>query len=330
MQLDENTANSVAVRPTAEAAGAVRWFRERDLGGGITGTTMDADYLNDLLGVMIAVLAAGSITRTKGASGDDDLLDAIKAIIGINRPQSTLDGYLKRTAAGIIQLQPLVGNDVACAIDDTVLRNTGAISFNMAADLEGSEAASTAYYFYLRNDAGSLDAQISATAPDLPGGTKPGFKNGDATRRCVGSMWNDDNQDFPLCTWQPGGVVLLHAHGDDHEHVPASSGPAWADQALNIPLCALAVHVTARLSTASGGTTSIGASDAATNPDGSKLGANGHENLAGVKTAVGQQLYQDTNAVLPIEDPAVPAISWEGDELDELAVIGWVDLFAPR
>lgn len=79
MQLDENTPNSVVVRPAAAAAGSeARWFREKATG--ITGTTLPQDWFNDILGNIRALWAAVGITRTKGASGDSDLTDAIRLL----------------------------------------------------------------------------------------------------------------------------------------------------------------------------------------------------------------------------------------------------------
>lgn len=247
MQLDDKTANAVITRPTADAAGAQRWFRARDLGGGITGTTMEEDYLNDMLGNIIALLAAGSITRTKGASGDSDMADAVKAIVGVNSPQDTLSGQLFRVSNSVYEMRPSNGADVIVGIDNKILKTTGNLTWDMALDLDGSENASEALYLYVRDNAGVLDEQISATVPDLPGGTKPGFKSGDATRRCVGSTWNDVGQDLVAAIHGPGGEVRFSNLDADHQLSPdATSSASWKTQAVNLPISAahmlLGVH----------------------------------------------------------------------------------------
>ncbi len=340
MQLDDQTANAVTVRPTAAIAGALRWFRKRDLGGGITGTTMEQDYLNDHLGNVIAILAAAGISRTKGAAGDSDMLKAIKSIIAQGAGSSTLNGQLKRTAAGIIQLRPIVGTKVSVGIDNIVLNNTGAISFDMASHLEGGESASVALYLYLRNQSGSLDQQISATAPDLPGGTKPGYKGGDATRRCVGSTWNNIAQDFVECTWLPGGDVLFHSHDGDHEHNLGLLGNGWVSQSVNLPLCASAMRVLHH-QISNDQTVALAASDATTSPTVQKriLGTNAgeilfHMTIDSSSNRGGSAL----DGLLPVANIAAPAFKWTTygvtlsgtDPINEVVIKGYHDLFAPR
>jgi len=338
MQLDENTANSVAVRPTALAPGAVRWFRERDLGGGITGTTMDADFLNDVLGNLIAVLAAGGVTRTKGAGGDDDLLDAIKVILGITAQQGTLHGHLKRTAAGIVQLQPVSGTDVAIGVNNLVMRNTGPITWDMASDLEGGESASTAYYLYARVLGGAIDPQISATPPDLQGGAKPGYKNGDISRRCVGSIWNKANQDFINCTWLPGGQVLFHEHDASHEHaLLVTQITSWREVALNLPVSALSARINASGEWTSGAGMAVYAAEGASSvlSDASNDPSTDPEILAahvvdGTSNKDGFGIQFD----LPIITPAAPKLAYGLTEdlvnTHMALVLGYTDIFAPR
>ena len=334
MQLDDQTANAVITRPTAAAPGAQRWFRARDLGGGITGTTMEEDYLNDHLGSVIAVLAAGGVTRTKGAAGDSDMLNAILALQARMNP-GQLQGRLKRTAAGIIQLQPLNGTYVSAVIDDVPLRTSGAISWNMASDLEGSETASLKLYLYLKNDAGALDPLISAVVPDLPGDTKPGYKSDDVLYRCVGSTYNNLAQDFIECTWGPGGQVLIHSHDADHEHDIGGTANGWTSQALNLPWCAssviLAVHTAA-----TDRAMAIAASDATTDPTVKHelIGTNASEILLTLGESSVSVEELDVEGVIPIADPTAPAFLYttynEVFQTLDVAVKGYTCLFAPR
>ncbi len=81
MQLDENDPGSVAARPAARADGvALRWFANRDTGGGVAGTVIDQDHKNDLLGNIRFLLTKAAVTRQKGAANDSDLADAIAKI----------------------------------------------------------------------------------------------------------------------------------------------------------------------------------------------------------------------------------------------------------
>ena len=342
MQLDDKTANAASVRPTAQAAGAQRWFRARDLGGGITGTTMEADYLNDHLGSVIAILAAVGISRTKGTGGDSDMLNAIKAIVAQGAGRNALVGQLKRTSASVIQLQPIVGTKVSVGIDDVILNETGPISFDMATDLEQSEAASKRLYLYLRNNAGALDAQISETVPDLPGGTKPGYKNGDATWRCIGSTWNNLAQDLIECTWLPGGEVLFHSHDADHEHVLALTQAGWsAAQAVNVPLCAAAFQLLWKCK-GNDSAVALAASDATTDPTVIRkiVGTDASEILfEASENNTTQQNEMQLKGKMPIADMASPAFKFTtyGGTLggtpaarNEIAVTGYTDIFAPR
>ncbi len=336
MQLDDKTANAVSVRPTAAAAGALRWFRARDLGGGITGTTMEEDYLNDHLGSVIAILAAGNVTRTKGAAGDSDMLNAFLDLIGQRSP-ATLEGQLKRTSASVIQLQPVVGTEVVVSVDNKQIKKTGVLNFDMATDLEQAEAASKPLYLYVReNPANTLDEQISETVPDRPGGTKPGYKSGDATRRCIGSTWNDVGQDLIECSWGPGGVLRLHSHDGDHEHSLSLTQAGWSSvQAVNVPLCASAFEI---LWHSKGGVrqAALAASDASTNPTVTEkiLGTNASEILHYANMTGPNTPRRARAGLIPVADMAAPGFKFTtyGGTLDlnDLVITGWHDIFAPR
>lgn len=340
MQLDDRTANAVSTRPTADAAGALRWFRARDLGGGITGTTMEEDFLNDVLGTVINVLAAGGITRTKGAAGDSDFTDAIKAIIGLEKPQGALVGQLFRVSNSVYELRPSSGADVVVGIDNKILKKTGNLVWDMAADLEGAEAASTALYLYVRDNAGVLDEQISPTVPDLPGGTKPGYKSGDATRRCVGSTWNDVGQDFVPAIHGPGGSVMFTAHDADHvvDLVEAAT-TSWRNQTVKIPITAAGVFISAaaRFPAATGAIYfAVGDATGTLPAGGGDPSVSGLENalLHAINSTGSDIKGASVQGEIPITIPATPAISYaatttlNGDFW--MIVRGYRDIFAPR
>ncbi len=341
MQLDDRTANAVTVRPTADTPGAQRWFRARDLGGGITGTTMEEDYLNDMLGNVIALLAAGGITRTKGSGGDNDLLDAIKGVIGFNTTQDTLMGQLFRVSNSVYELRPSNGTDVVIGIDNKILKTTGALSWDMALDLDGSEAASEALYLYVRDNAGVLDEQISATVPDLPGGTKPGYKSGDATRRCVGSTWNDVGQDFVPAIHGPGGSAMFTEHDADHGHdLEEAASVSWRNEVVELPITAAGVFISASCLTPTADGMIMFAADGATGviPTGGQdptIAALNNVLLHAAFTGNAGSLKQcSVHGEIPITVPATPAISYVSNRsLNSdffMIVRGYRDIFAPR
>ena len=332
-----DNATAVGTRPTIAAAGTEGYWTNGDPGLGTPATILEADHLNDLQENLRAIIDAGGVTPTKGPGGDLDLLTAIQAIANGSVPAGTLVGDLYRSSNSVIQLRPRVGTNVFVGIDGVVLSNSGAISFDMASDLEGSESASTAYYLYLRNLAGVLDPQISATAPDLPGGTKPGYKSGDSTRRCVGSVWNNASSNFALQTWLPGGEVLFRSHDADFEPTVGLTGSGWQSRTLNLPLCASAVRILVAADAGSpAGSLVYGASDASTNPtsDFNITGANAGEILLALREDAATTAELTAEGTLPIADPSAPAVKWSsfGVALSkhQLVVKGYHDLFAPR
>lgn len=334
-----DNATAVGTRPTIDAAGTPGWWTNGDPGIPTPATIVEADFLNDLQAIIMAILTAGSVTPTKGPGGDNDLLTALQAVIGLGLPQGHLVGQLKRTGDGIVQLQPLSGVDVLVGIDDAVLANTGSISFDMASHLDGGEAASTPYYLYLRNQSGSLDQEISATAPDLPAGTKPGYKSGDTTRRCVGSIWNNASQHFINCTYGPGGEVLFHEHDADHEYALAlTKSTSWQTEvALNLPVTAVRARINASGLWGNGEGMAVYGAEGAT---GTLTDASADASLLatilaasavdGTSNADGFGIQFD----LPIVTPAAPKLAYgltETLSADHVAlVLGYTDVFGPR
>lgn len=71
--------SAVAVRPATAAAGTPGWFQDGNPAEGIRGTVLEADFLNDLVANLLAVLTAGGVTPVKGE--DNNLRDAILAMI---------------------------------------------------------------------------------------------------------------------------------------------------------------------------------------------------------------------------------------------------------
>jgi hypothetical protein len=335
-----DNATSSGSRPTIDAPGTAQFWTNGDPGMSIAATILEADWHNDVQEILLAVIAAGGVTPTKGPGGDNDLLVAIRALAGAEVPQSSLVGRLFRSSASVMHLRPSSGADVVVGIDNVILKNTGNIVFDMASDLEGSELPSTAYYLYLRDLAGVLDPQISATVPDLDGGTKPGYKSGDVTRRCVGSFWNDVGEDITPTIWGPGGEVLFTAHDADHVHnLIEAESTSWRNEVVNIPITASGVLISASAETPTdpGGVFFAVGDATGTIPDtGQDPGAAGLENslLHAINAGTGDTKGLSMHGEIPITIPATPAVAYVstfnlGSDFF-MIVRGYRDLYAPR
>ena len=336
-----DNATSTGTRPTIDAPGTPQFWTNGDPGMSEAATIMEADWHNDVQEILLAVIAAGGVTPTKGPGGDNDLLVAIRALAGAEVPQSTLVGRLFRSTVGIIHLRPTSGADVVVGIDNVILKQTGNLVFDMASDLEGGETASTAYYLYVREDpAGVLDPQISATVPDLDGGTKPGYKSGDVTRRCIGSFWNNVGQDIVPTIWGPGGSAMFTERDADHEHdLVEASSTSWRNLPVNLPVTAASVLISASAITPTPDGMIMFAADGAsgTIPTGTDPSAAGLDNLLlwANWTGNGGSLKQcSVHGEIPITTPATPAISYAANaSLNAnfwMLVGGYRDIFAPR
>lgn len=75
-----DSADGVAVRPTpaADSGLNLEWFAAPNPGGGIQGTIVKNDFLNDVWGSLKNLLAAAGITPERG--NDDQVRDAINAL----------------------------------------------------------------------------------------------------------------------------------------------------------------------------------------------------------------------------------------------------------
>ncbi len=352
MQLDENTPNTVATRPTAQPAGAlVRWFREK--ASGITGTTLPEDYFNDWLGNIRALMTRTGITRTKGAAGDSDLGDAINAMIGYATPALKL-GKLEWVGNSSVRIRPVVGADIVFAIDGQIVKKTGDLVFDMTSDLIPSEAALTPYYLYIEDDAGVLTPHIDSVRPYLPGETKPGYHSsggGLAGYLCVGSVFNDSGSALAAARWSNGWSIWSVGINGPFDWDQGTSIPtAWQTLALTgLPLCAAEARFWATMEGSRIGIC-YGSSEAGTSlPSGAPAGYMHRASDAGMRSVLASldseqgtpdpgYDAQGLQFDIPIADPAVPAIKWgivdhhtSAQYLYEnnLRCIGYKDLYAP-
>ena len=81
--------NNAGSRPACAAGSVVpKWFQNCSAPGAQDGTVLNADWLNDIQGNIMAVLNAAGITPTP--CRDEDLLDALNAIIAAASGPATI------------------------------------------------------------------------------------------------------------------------------------------------------------------------------------------------------------------------------------------------
>jgi hypothetical protein len=84
VDIDENTPNAVAVRPSPRSQGSLDyWFQPLSVSPPAPATILDRDFFNDLLANIRAIrdLAGGS-KHTRGSGGDSDLFDWLSLTLG--------------------------------------------------------------------------------------------------------------------------------------------------------------------------------------------------------------------------------------------------------
>ncbi len=335
---------------SAVTDGAIVRFRPGNVNTGASTLNVNSLGVKDVVRENGDVLSVGDLDTTRDTAvrwdqtADDwrvlnsSLLTPV--LLGLERPQEVLSGQLFRTSNSVVRLRPSSGDAVVVGIDNKILKTTGDLVWDMAADLEGSEVASVPLYLYARDNAGVLDEQISATVPDLPGGTKPGYKNADATRRCIGSVYNDVGQDLVPTIWGPGGQVMFLEHDADHHHdLVEAASTSWRNEVVNIPVTASGVFISASgiWPTGTGGI--FFAADGATGtiPAGGVDPTNANlinALLHAVSTGSNDGNGVSVQGEIPIVTPATPAISYVSSvgltSNFFMVVRGYRDLYAPK
>lgn len=74
-------ATGVLSRPQPLPGATLRWFTDGVPEQGVKGSVVTADFMNDLQASLLVLFAAVGITPTKGSGGDNDVLNAIRALI---------------------------------------------------------------------------------------------------------------------------------------------------------------------------------------------------------------------------------------------------------
>ncbi len=341
---------------SAVTDGAIVRFRPGNVNTGASTLNVNSLGVKDIVRENGDVLSAGDldITRDIAVRWDQTADDwrvfnsalLTPLILGLERPQEVLSGQLFRSSASVIQLRPFSGTEVVVGIDNKILTKTGNLSWDMAANLEDSESASQRLYLYVRDNAGVLDEEISSIVPDLPSGTKPGYKTGEPTWRCLGGTYNDIGQDLVKGTWGPGGVFDMAEHDADHEAaLSVTASLSWQTDTeldnLNIPLSCTSVKIAASIGLNSGDGLICYGSDAATgtltadasSPTDAGSGFR-HVIVYMINSGASGRAGAQCSGWLPILTPSIPKIKFgitsNQDSDHALIVTGWRDMFAPK
>jgi hypothetical protein len=248
IRIDNSTA--VGTRPTITAAGTQGFWTNGDVPGAIPATILEADWFNDLDANIEALFDAGGITGTKGPGGDTDLLDALNAIIASAAYRGHPIALLERVGPAELRFRPIVGASIYIPIDGVIRSQASALSWDMVADIEGSEAAKTWYYLYVEWTGSALGVKISATAPDPPGGTKPGYHPSTSGFVCVGQWPNDTAQNLVDAAYSNGWLNLSGSPADFQYDLGTTFPTAWTQQALFLPETCYRIKANAALSNA--------------------------------------------------------------------------------
>jgi hypothetical protein len=183
---------AVNPKPDPQPAGVSGFFSRGlpGLGGG-TGTFITDDWLNDMQESVAQVIEAAGIALAKGDG--TQLLQAIQKIAGGAR-RGQIDGRMEWVSNTQIRLAPEYRNEIQVEYLDRVGKATGAVVWDITADLAGTEAPSTWLYIYAKvADAPSTTIQkiLSPLAPETAGADQ-GYRTFAVIGkyRCIGAIYN--------------------------------------------------------------------------------------------------------------------------------------------
>ncbi len=189
------------------------------------------------------VLSAGDLDTAKDAwlryDGTDFLLSNWASTSG--NPTEFV-GFWERTSGATYTLKPGIGGEIIINIDGVRLVRTTDLTFDFGDIDTGGEVASTAYYFYIDNLAGVMDAVVSVSPPVDLGAGKAGYHPTRTDERCVLGVWNDAGSDFPEASHMRDGMVIFQNHDGDHEHnLLEAADTSWRSVTPLVPATALSV-----------------------------------------------------------------------------------------
>jgi hypothetical protein len=279
--------------------------------------------MDDQLVPAVTSLPAGSITVSPTVLGESDAqaaLEALETAVGNAVPAGLLNARLVYVNTLSVKLDVALGTLIEIEIDDTVLTDAGPITFDITADLESpqTESASTPYYLYVYNSAGTILHKISETAPEDNVALKVGYHPTNTGWRCVGCVINDASSNFiPFLT--EGQAMRFKGYSSDLYWSLSTTSPlAWGTLDLSIlPEAVTAVQL-AHAVLGEDGIVCFGASDASvalpTGTGDKWYSASGMDDVifrnGTVEVPGGDAQQNDAYFKMPIADPASPAIRY--------------------
>ena len=327
--------------PSYGAAGTDGIWTEGDPVTATPATDLDEEFFNDVTENLFELLSQGGVTPTKGRK--EDLVDAVKALIGSNL-KGLVIGNFEYVSATVVRLARGLEGKVFIEIDGQLRSQASDLDFDITTDLEAgqSEAASTWYYAYIRDNGGTLEAHISATPPESNPASKlgyhPGTGSGSTTWRYVGAFFNDASSNvMPFHCSGQGGIGINAAIGqytyDDGPTLgtfhfsPGTTGGAapraYASVALTNACPESAREVLCLVSIQAAGTmnkahyTDNGGLPKTTDDEMGQFALNKGTNS--INTAVNQFWIK-------LDDPSTPGVAWAIEAATgahELWVVGW-------
>jgi hypothetical protein len=259
-------------------------------------------------------------------------------------------GLLQWDNAEEISLTPGIGQKTLLNIDGVVLSRTTNLTFHFDDSAEGgshldtgSMVASTAYYLYVENVAGTMTQHISVDEPFLPkSGNKVGYHQTEVDWLCIGGFWNGasgsgaGNAEIIEMIWNGYGkadFVNTNPSTDHFIDLDDILSTSWYTKTVNIPKTAISIALQAFgvSVTTNGALQLFGSSGATGTPTGF--------NSVGVRYIIDVDSsdagFGNAEMIIPIDDMSTPAFKHSNGNFQlwdtiNARVNGWVDVFAPR
>lgn len=189
----------------------------------------------------VTSLAASAITVSPTVEGEADAqsaLEALETAIAAASQTGINIGVLEPINTTSVRIAPGLGDVVKIDCDGTVLSQNTNLVFDITSDIHGpAEAADTAYFLYVYDNAGSIAVKISSVAPHDTQDTKPGYHPTETTWRCVGEVMNDASSNIAPFTNSQGVTMYTGSKGDEHTGLVTGTATSaeWALIALRMP-----------------------------------------------------------------------------------------------
>jgi hypothetical protein len=282
--------------------------------------------MDDQLVPAVTSLPADQIVVDPTVLGQAEVQAALGALstgLGTVVPRGLLNAKLNYVDTENVQLDVALGTLIQIEIDGVVLTDAGPIIFDLsdAADREGAqtEDASTLYYLYVYNSAGTILHKLSKTAPVLNVALKVGYHPTSTGWRCVGFIFNDDSSNICPFTASAREMKFKEFASDYFWALSRTLPLAWTtlDLSTMVPEGACSVEFIhmqyvddAQVAFgASDASVALSAGDAAMFYDDASM-ADAIVIHSGVSPGGGTRIFLDLVFSLPIVDRSSPAIRY--------------------